>query len=318
MKTSRTPPSTRADYTIAQDWESYTDDEHAVWRTLYARQAKLLPGRACDAFLQGLDILHLNADGIPDFARLNRRLHALTGWTVVAVPDLVPDAVFFEHLANRRFPAGRFIRTFEQLDYLQEPDIFHDVFGHVPMLANPVFADYMQLYGRNGLRAVPYHALHFLARLYWYTVEFGLIQTPGGLRIYGSGIVSSFGESTYCLESPSPNRIGFDLQRVMSTAYRIDNYQQTYFVIDSFEQLFAATNVDLVPVYPNLFARETIAPDAVVEGDHVLGRFLVKWNRRVAPGRRHRTGKLESGRPTCPSGQGPDRGPLPRLPASGQ
>src|SRR5471030_1090057 len=213
--------ASRSDFTIEQNFSSYTAAEHAIWRTLFRRQERLLRNRACDAFLDGLTRLGVAADGIPDFRRLNAILSAATGWTIVAVPGLVPDAVFFEHLANRRFPSTCFIRRADQLDYLQEPDIFHDVYGHVPMLIEPVFADYMQAYGEGGLKALRLGSLERLARLYWYTVEFGLIRTPAGLRIYGSGILSSKGESIYSLESEAPNRIGFDLLRIMRTDYRI-------------------------------------------------------------------------------------------------
>jgi phenylalanine-4-hydroxylase len=240
------------DWTIAQDFDRYTDAEHGVWRTLYGRQCALLPGLACDAFLTGLDRLDL-AGGIPDFATLSARLHKLTGWQVVAVPGLVPDEVFFEHLANRRFPAGRFIRTPEQLDYLQEPDVFHDVFGHVPMLADPVFADYMQAYGQGGMRALGLGRLHNLARLYWYTVEFGLLRSPEGLRIYGAGIVSSATESRYALTSPEPKRVGFSLPRVMRTPYVIDDVQKMYFVVDGLQTLLDVTqNTDFAPLYAGL------------------------------------------------------------------
>ena len=187
----------------------------------------MLEGRVTQAFLRGLNVLRLSKAGIPDFCELSERLHKLTGWQVVAVPGLVPDRVFFEHLANRRFVAGRFIRRPDQLDYLEEPDVFHDVFGHVPLLSDPVFADYMQAYGQGGLRALEFGALEKLARLYWYTVEFGLIREKGSLKLYGSGIASSFGESVFALDDPSPNRLGFDLERVMRTRYRIDDYQQS-------------------------------------------------------------------------------------------
>ena len=165
------PPEAASDWTIPQGWDRYTAEEHATWVTLYERQAAVLPGRACSAFLNGLDALDLHGTGVPDFERLSERLRALTGWSVVAVPGLVPDDVFFDHLANRRFPAGNFIRAADQLDYLQEPDVFHDVFGHVPMLTDPVFADYMAAYGRGGRRALELGRLHNLARLYWNTVE---------------------------------------------------------------------------------------------------------------------------------------------------
>jgi phenylalanine-4-hydroxylase len=257
---------------IEQDWRGYTAEQHAIWRSLFHRQEEVLAERACRAFLDGLENLGVAADGIPDFQRLNDVLDKTTGWTIVAVPGLVPDEVFFEHLANRRFPATCFIRGADQLDYLEEPDVFHDIFGHVPMLMNPVFADYMQAYGQGGLKALRLHSLHYLARLYWYTVEFGLVATPEGPRIYGSGIVSSKGESIYCLEGRAPNRLAFDLLRVMRTAYRIDDFQQTYFVIDSFDQLFAATQPDFTPHYATLAGLADIAPDAILPTDRVLHR----------------------------------------------
>ena len=266
------PASTRPDCTIDQDWDAYAGAEHAIWRTLFERQTKLLAGRACEEFLSGISTLAVTADRIPDFGRLNDILRRATGWRIVAVPGLVPDDVFFGHLAARRFPATCFIRRPDQLDYIAEPDIFHDVFGHVPLLANPVFGDYMQAYGAGGLKALGLGSLHRLARLYWYTVEFGLIRTPRGLRIYGSGIVSSKGESVYCLDSPRPNRIGFDLLRVMRTAYRIDDFQQTYFVIDSFDQLFDATRPDFTPYYARLRSMADLAPGDVLADDAVIDR----------------------------------------------
>jgi len=188
------------------------------------------------------------------------------------VPGLVPDDVFFDHLANRRFPAGQFIRKPEELDYLQEPDIFHDVFGHVPMLTDPVFADYMQAYGEGGRRALGLGRLHNLARLYWYTVEFGLLDTPQGLRIYGAGIVSSFAESVFALDDPSPNRLGFDLERVMRTPYRIDDFQQVYFVIPSLQALLDATLQDFAPLYARLAEAKDIPIAAVEPADRVFTR----------------------------------------------
>jgi phenylalanine-4-hydroxylase len=267
-------PSTlpRDDFTIAQDWPAYSAEEHGIWRTLFRRQQRILCERACPEFLAGLVGLGVASDGIPDFHRLNALLAAATGWTIVAVSGLVPDAVFFAHLASRRFPATCFIRRADQLDYLQEPDIFHDVYGHVPMLMNPIFADYMQAYGKGGLKALRLGSLHRLARLYWYTVEFGLVRSPSGIRIYGSGIVSSKGESVYCLESPVPNRIGFDLLRIMRTEYRIDDFQASYFVIDDFAQLFAATQPDFSPYYVQLQGMSDLTPAAVLPSDVVLHR----------------------------------------------
>lgn len=264
------PPGARPDWTIDQGWEAYTPQEHQVWMTLYERQSKLLPGRACDAFLKGLDALDLRQGGIPDFNRINEELNRLTGWSVVAVPGLVPDEVFFEHLANRRFPAGQFIRKPDQLDYLQEPDVFHDVFGHVPMLTDPTFADYMAAYGEGGLKAMGRGQLHNLARLYWYTVEFGLLQTDQGLQIYGAGIVSSHAESIFALDDPSPNRIGFDLERVMRTPYRIDDFQQVYFVVPSLQALLDATLQDFDQLYRDLEGRPDIAIEAIAPGDQVI------------------------------------------------
>ncbi|WP_308814532.1 phenylalanine 4-monooxygenase [Sphingomonas sp. GV3] len=267
------PPGAAADWTVPQDWQHYTAEEHATWDTLFARQSKLLPGRASDAYLRGLDVLKLSKPGIPDFEELSERLMKLTGWQVVAVPGLVPDDVFFDHMANRRFVAGNFIRRPDQLDYLQEPDVFHDVFGHVPMLADPVFADYLEAYGRGGQRALGLDALKYLGRLYWYTVEFGLIQEGGDLRIYGSGIVSSYAESRFALDDPSPNRIGFDIARVMRTEYRIDDFQQNYFVIPSFDELLRITvETDFAPLYAELKAQPDIPVAAIEPGDTVITR----------------------------------------------
>ena len=268
-----TPPEGAAeDWTIPQAWEDYTDVEHQTWVTLYERQMKILPGRAADVFLKGLDALDLHGSGIPDFREMNAKLEALTGWTVVCVPGLVPDEVFFDHLANRRFPSGQFIRKPDQLDYLQEPDIFHDVFGHVPMLTDPTFADYMEAYGKGGQRAASLGMLPNLARLYWYTVEFGLMETAEGLRIYGAGIVSSSTESKFSLGDPSPNRLGFDLERVMRTLYRIDDFQQVYFVIPSIEQLREVTLQDFGPVYEALKGADDLPIDKILPSDTVFTR----------------------------------------------
>jgi phenylalanine-4-hydroxylase len=260
------------DFTIVQDWDGYTPAQHGVWRTLFHRQAETLVGRAAPEFLAGLAALSVTADGIPDFRRLNDVLERATDWRIVAVPGLVPDAIFFEHLANRRFPSTCFIRTAAQLDYIQEPDVFHDIFGHVPMLVNPVFADYMQAYGAGGLKALRLGSLHHLARLYWYTVEFGLVRTDAGLRIYGSGIVSSHAESRYALDSDTPHRLAFDLMRIMRTEYRIDDVQETYFVIDGYDQLFDATRPDFTPYYATLQQQSDIAPGALIPGDVAIPR----------------------------------------------
>ncbi len=270
MVVARQSQDVAGDHVIAQGWADYTDQDHAVWRALFERQSALLPGRACDEFLDGLAGLGVAADGIPDFERLSDILQQTTGWRIVAVPGLVPDDIFFGHLAARRFPATNWIRRPAQMDYLQEPDVFHDVFGHVPLLMNPVFADYMAAYGRGGLKALRLGALPKLARLYWYTVEFGLIRTAAGLRIYGSGIVSSRTESVYCLESPKPARIAFDLIRVMRTEYRIDDLQDGYFVIDNFDQLFAATGPDFTPYYEALKRLTDVPPGAILPEDTLV------------------------------------------------
>src|SRR5258706_10716527 len=263
---------TAADYTIVQDWAGYGADQHGVWRTLFHRQATALADRAAPEFLAGIAALSVTADGIPDFRRLNDVLDRATGWRIVAVPGLVPDGIFFEHLATRRFPSTCFIRRPAQLDYIDAPDVFHDVFGHVPMLGNPVFADYMEAYGQGGLKALGLGSLHNLARLYWYTVEFGLIRTATGLRIYGSGIVSSHAESIYALDDGRPQRLAFDLMRIMRTNYRIDDVQETYFVIDSYDQLFDATRPDFTPYYAALETAADIAPGALVPGDVPISR----------------------------------------------
>ncbi|MBO9580106.1 MAG: phenylalanine 4-monooxygenase [Sphingobium sp.] len=280
-----TPPEGAGpDWTVPQDWSHYDAQEHAVWDLLFARQTAQLQGRACEAYLRGLDVLSLSRPGIPDFAELSDRLTKLTGWQVVAVPGLVPDAVFFDHLANRRFVAGNFIRRPDQLDYLEEPDVFHDVFGHVPLLADPIYADYMQAYGLGGLRSLEFGAIHKLARLYWYTVEFGLIEEADRLKLFGAGIVSSHGESEFALDDPSPNRIAFDLLRVMRTNYRIDDYQQSYFVIPSFEALLKATaEADFAPVYAALETLDDLAPPDVLPDDRLFKRGTqAYWRNKTA------------------------------------
>ncbi len=266
---------TRDDFTIDQPFDRYSAIDHAVWQQLYTRQTALLRGRVCEPFLAGIDRLGLAPDRIPDFDALSETLMRATGWRIVAVPGLVPDEVFFDHLAHRRFPVTWWMRGPDQLDYLQEPDCFHDLFGHVPLLSDPVFADYIQLYGAQGLAAGRLGMLPMLARLYWYTVEFGLIRdsaAAGGLRIYGAGIASSRTESIYSLESDAPNRLAFDLERVVGTRYRIDTVQKTYFVIDSFEQLFDAVRGDLAPVFARAAAREAHRAGDVLAGDRVMHR----------------------------------------------
>ncbi len=257
----RNPPPAGAapDWTVPQRWSQYSHAEHSVWNRLFSRQQAQLEGRVVPAFMKGVQALGLGPHGIPRFDALNERLNGLTGWSVVAVPGIVPEEVFFHHLANRRFVAGRFIRTLAQLDYLEEPDVFHDVFGHVPLLADPAYARYMQAYGEAGVRARRGATLRDLARLYWYTVEFGMMRSGDQLRLFGAGIVSSNGESEYALDSSEPLRIGFDVRRTMRTDYRIDCFQKNYFVIESFEDLVRLTaDADFTDLYEELRRLPTI------------------------------------------------------------
>ena len=266
-----------ADFTIDQDWESYSEEEHARWDRLYDRQCEILPGRACEAFLSALDALQLSRGGVPNMERLSDRLEKHTGWRVVPVADLVPDDVFFDHLANKRFPAAAFIRPEAEFDYLEEPDVFHDIFGHVPLLANPVFSEFMQAYGKGGQAAGEKGQLHNLARLYWYTVEFGLIRTLGGMRIFGAGIMSSPMESRFCLEDASPNHIAFNLDRVMRTRYIIDDFQRSYFVIESFEDLLATCYQDFTQVYERVKDAHAYDPEEVAPGDLIWMRGTQRY-----------------------------------------
>ena len=256
----------RADYTCAQNWTSYTDADHDTYRRLYERQTALLPGLACDAFIEALPALGAR-DRIPRFEEINERLKPATGWEIVAVPGLIPERPFFDLLANRRFPVTDWIRTPEEFDYVVEPDVFHDLFGHVPLLFNPVFADYVQRYGAGGLKAHELGAGELLSRLYWYTIEFGLIHQADGLRAYGAGILSSSGELRHSVTDRRPQRIALDLLRCMRTRYKIDDYQATYFVIDSFAQLFDMTAPDFAPLYESVRSLGDLAAEATIASD---------------------------------------------------
>ena len=251
----------KADYTCPQNHDAYTAADHATYRRLYERQAALLPGLACDEFINALPSLGVK-DRIPRFEEINERLFKATRWEVVAVPGLIPEVPFFTLLANRKFPVTDWIRTPEEFNYIVEPDVFHDLFGHVPLLFNPIFADHMQEYGKGGLKAHRLGACEQLSRLYWYTIEFGLIQQKDGLRAYGAGILSSSGELQHSVQSHEPQRLPLDITRVMRTRYKIDSYQQTYFVIDSFQELFDKTAPDFTPVYQRLQGLPDIAADA--------------------------------------------------------
>ena len=249
-----------ADYTCPQDYAAYTDADHDTYRRLYERQRALLPGLASQAFIDALPSLGAS-DRIPRFEEVNERLYKATGWELVGVPGLIPEVPFFTLLANRQFPVTDWIRKPEEFEYIVEPDIFHDLFGHVPLLFNPVFADYVQRYGQGGLKAQGLGSCEMLSRLYWYTIEFGLIREAGELRAYGAGILSSSGELAYSVQSPEPQRIPLALERTMRTRYKIDTYQQTYFVIDSFEQLFEMTAADFAPIYERLRGLPEFAAD---------------------------------------------------------
>ena len=248
-----------SDFSVEQDWSAYSDGEHALFRRLYERQSKLVPRYACSEWIEAIAGLDAGA-GVPKFDEVSRKMRAKTGWEIVAVPGLIPDEAFFTHLAGRRFPVTVWLRKPEEFDYIVEPDVFHDFFGHVPLLFDPVYADHLHEYGKGGLKAMRLDAVKMLARLYWYTIEFGLMQTPAGVRAYGAGLLSSGGELAYCVEDPSPKRLPFDLERMLRTDYQIDKYQTTYFVIDSFAQLMRDTAPDFTPIYARLKALPPLAP----------------------------------------------------------
>jgi phenylalanine-4-hydroxylase len=267
----------RADYTFDLDPKQYTEQDHAMWKKLCDRQKPLLKNRACREYLESIEKLGIvtGSDRIPDWRRISDILEKTSNFKLVTVPGYIPPVQFLGHLAKRQFPVTWWIREPAKMDYLMEPDIFHDLFGHVPMLALPVYADYMEQWGLGALKANKLDADKMIERLYWFTVEFGLINTEDGLRIYGSGIVSSSKESVYCLESPVPNRLKFDLERIMISDYRIDDVQKTYFVIDSFEQLFEETKPDFTSIYDRLRSKPLIADGALAKGDQIITRGTI-------------------------------------------
>ena len=256
-------------YTCAQDYAAYSAADHDTYRRLVARQTALLPGLACNEFIAALPSLGAS-DFIPRFEDINDRLHKATAWEIVGVPGLIPELPFFTLLANRKFPVTDWIRTPGEFDYIVEPDVFHDLFGHVPLLFNPVFADHMQAYGVGGLKAHGLGACEPLARLYWYTIEFGLIRQPDGLRAYGAGILSSSAELQHAVKSVAPNRIALDVLRAMRTRYKIDSYQQCYFVIDSFQQLFDLTAPDFTPLYQQVLALPALDSNQIFASDSLM------------------------------------------------
>jgi phenylalanine-4-hydroxylase len=240
------------DYGVEQNWAGYTAAEHALYRRLFERQAKLVPRYACPEWIDAIARLESAAREIPRFDQVSRQLRAATGWEIVAVPGLIPDDAFFTHLANRRFPVTVWLRRPDEFDYIVEPDVFHDFFGHVPLLFDRVYADHLHEYGKGGLKAMRLDAVKMLARLYWFTIEFGLMRTAGGIRAYGAGLLSSGGELAYCIDDPRPRRLPFELERIMRTEYQIDRYQDTYFVIESFEHLMRETAPDFTPIYARI------------------------------------------------------------------
>jgi phenylalanine-4-hydroxylase len=238
-------------YVVEQDWSRYGADEHALYRRLFERQAKLVPRYACPEWIAAIAELD-SAREIPRFDAISRKLRPATGWEIVPVPGLIPDDAFFTHLAQRRFPVTVWLRRPEEFDYIVEPDVFHDFFGHVPLLFDRTYADHLHEYGKGGLKAMRLDAVKLLARLYWYTIEFGLVRTPAGVRAYGAGLLSSGGELAYCVDDTRPQRLSFDLERIMRSDYQIDRYQERYFVIDSFGQLMRETAPDFTPLYRRL------------------------------------------------------------------
>ena len=250
-----------SDYSVEQDWSAYSAQEHALYRRLFERQAKLVPRYACREWIQAIAGLDA-AGGIPDFKKISVKLEKATGWEIVPVPGLIPDEAFFTHLANRRFPVTVWLRKPEEFDYIVEPDVFHDFFGHVPLLFDRVYADHLHEYGKGGLKAMRLDAVKWLARLYWYTIEFGLMKVNDEIKAYGAGLLSSGGELAFSVEDPRPRRRPFELERIMRTEYRIDRYQDTYFVLDSFEQLMRETAPDFTPIYARVRGLPSLDPAA--------------------------------------------------------
>jgi len=279
-------PEMKADFSISgQYYDRYTAEDQEVWQYLYDRQMKLMPDYACQTYLDALKDMPINPDRIPRFEEINESLYAATGWELVPVPGLIPAHTFFTHLATKAFPVTHWMRPKDRIDYLQEPDLFHDLFGHVPLLTNPIFAQYLAAFGRGGCRAFRMgdaRYLENLTRLYWYTVEFGLMKEADKIKIYGAGILSSPGEVVFSVDSPSPNRIGFNMKRMMQTDFIISDYQQTYWVIDSFDQLFDATKPDFKPIYKELEGHPIYRPDEIIESDTVLHTGTGDYHREKA------------------------------------
>ncbi len=267
------PDGAAADWTVPQNWSAFSADEHAVWTRLLEQQSAALEQYASTPFLRGLDILKMSRPGIPDYTELNTRLRSVTGWEVVAVPGWIPNEPFFTHLANRRFPVANFLRSPECLAYSEEPDMFHDLFGHVPTLTDPAFSDFLVAYGQAGLRAEKLGASDCLGRLWLYTVEFGLVLESDGLRAYGGGLLSSFAETVSALSASEVRRVWLDIERAMRTKYNFDEFQQVYFVVESLDNLLHLTETtDFARIYqkistqPPLEPGEQWASDALYQG----------------------------------------------------
>jgi phenylalanine-4-hydroxylase len=248
-----------ADYVVPQNWESFTDEDHAVWDLLFARQVELLGTRVVSAFFDGIDLLRLSHPGIPDVEGLNAILTPRTGWRTVAVPGLVPDEIFFAMLSERVFPVGNFIRARDQLDYLEAPDCFHDMFGHIPLLAHHDYAEMTRHIGELGLAAIAADQGHKAARLYWHSVEFGLAREHGELKILGAGLASSFGESHFSLESAEVERLPFSVEKAVNTPYKHDAFQPRYLVSESLDETIA----EVLGLSPSAAARRCRSPSAV-------------------------------------------------------
>ncbi len=256
---------------MKETWDQYTQDEHHRWSILFKRQEEILKNRAAIEVLDGMKKLQICDFQIPKMSEINNILMKATGFSVIPVTGLIPADLFFQFLAERKFPSTCFLRSPEKMDYLQEPDVFHDVFGHVPLLVNPVFADLMESFGRKGIEAMKLDLYRYAASLYWFTIEFGLIKTENGLKIYGAGITSSPGESVYSVDSPVPNRLKFDALRAMKTLYRIDRFQQSYFVIDEYAQVInSLKNINWKDLKHDLVFKPDIEEGVVVNSKELI------------------------------------------------
>jgi len=271
----------RPDWTIDQGWDRYTEQDHATWRILYQRMTKLMKGRACELFERGISELPMDSEHIPNFVDLSERLQKHSGWTVVAVPGLVPDNIFFEHLANRRFPSGCYIRKPHEMDYQEYPDVFHDIFGHIPLLMYPLMGDFIQSCGKAAVKAHQLKQLDVIeriARLYWYIVEVGLVQEKDGIRSFGAAIASSEKEILFSLENDSPNLVMFDVERVMRSEFWIYDLQQTYFVLKDMNDLISIAQINLDAITEKLNGTPDIELGDLVPEDQVIQHGTLRYH----------------------------------------